>query len=192
MLDANLIEQTDSPWSSPVVLTKKPDGSWRFAIDYRKLNEVTKVDAYPLPTVESVLRSMHGCTVFSSIDMKNGFHVVGLDDDAKLKSAFCTTKGLYCWNRLPFGMVNASATCQRMMDLAFKGLQPEVCCCYIDDVIIFSHTFEEHLAHLEAVFKRLDESNLRMGAKKCHFGSSSIDVLGHTVTWQALLLVLRK
>ena len=149
LLEMGYVRPSTSPYGAPILFVPKPDGSLRMCVDYRMLNAVTKVDAYPLPTIGAVLDKMQGACYFSAIDLKNGFHAVGMDAAAQEKSAFCTTKGLYNWKRMSFGLVNASATFQRMMNLAMHGLNWEVCCCYIDDVLVFSRSFDEHLVRLE-------------------------------------------
>src|SRR5262249_5840411 len=125
-----IISESTSPWASPVVLVPKKDGRLRFCIDYRRLNQVTKRDVYPLPVIDNVLSSMQGRKWFSSLDFVHGYWQVRMEDSSKEKTAFITTSGLYEFNFMPFGLTNAPATFQRMMDLLLAGLKWKCCLVY--------------------------------------------------------------
>ena len=182
MLKQGVIEPSDSPWASPVVLVRKKDGSLRYCIDYRKLNDITIKDSYPLPRIDESLDSLSKTKYFSTLDLASGYWQIGLDEDAKKKSAFCTTSGLFQFKVMPFGLTNAPATFQRLMERVLAGLQWQICLVYIDDVIIFSETFEDHLAHLSTVFERLTEAGLKLKPKKCFLFQVQVKYLGHIVS----------
>ena len=186
MLDQGVIEPSDSPWASPVVLVRKKDGSLRYCIDYRRLNSVTIKDSYPLPRIDESLDSLSNTKYFSTLDLASGYWQIGLDEDAKRKSAFCTTSGLFQFKVMPFGLTNAPATFQRLMERVLAGLQWQICLVYIDDVIIFSQTFEEHLNHLSIVFQRLKEAGLKLKPKKCFLFQKSVKYLGHVVSREGI------
>ena len=182
MLKQNVIKPSDSPWASPVVLVKKKDGSLRFCVDYRKLNEVTRKDAYPLPRVDDTLNTLAGSRWFTTLDLISGYWQVEVAEADREKTAFCTTEGLYEFTVMPFGLCNAPATFQRMMDLVLTGLQWSDCLVYLDDVIILGRTFDEHLKNLEAVFQRLRQAGLKIKPSKCTFFQHEVNYLGHVVS----------
>ena len=133
MLDQHVIRPSASPWSSPVVMVRKKDGSWRFCIDYRKLNSVTRHDAYPLPRIDATLDSLAGCQYFTTLDLASGYWQVAVDEPDKEKTAFSTPQGHFEFNVMPFGLTNAPATFQRLMDCVLSGLTYEQCLIYLDD-----------------------------------------------------------
>jgi transposase InsO family protein/predicted aspartyl protease len=182
MLDAGIIEPSNSPWASPVVLVKKKDGSLRYCIDYRKLNSVTQKDSYPLPRIDDSLDSLGKAKYFSTLDLASGYWQIGLTEEAKLKSAFCSTSGLYQFRVMPFGLTNAPATFQRLMERVLAGLQWNICLVYIDDIIIFSQTIDEHIQQLQTVFNRLKNAKLKLKPKKCHLFQKKVQYLGHVVS----------
>ena len=153
MLDEGVIEESDSPWGSPVVLVKKKDGSLRFCVDYRRLNAVTRKDIFPLPRIDDLLDQLARKKVFSTLDAKSGYWQIKMADKAKAKTAFVTMNGLYEFRVMPFGLCNAPATFQRLMQKVLAGLP--FCSVYVDDIIVFSDTWEEHMEHLRKVFARL-------------------------------------
>jgi hypothetical protein len=181
MLRQGVIEASNSPWASPVVLVKKKDGSWRFCIDFRRVNAVTKKDVYPLPRIDDALDCLHGATWFSSLDLKSGYWQVPMQPDDREKTAFVTPDGLYQFRVMPFGLCNAPATFERMMDGVLRGLKWQICLCYLDDVLVFSTDFCTHLQRVRIVLWAIEKAGLLLNAKKCKFFAREVKVLGHVV-----------
>ena len=146
MLEKNAIEHSDSPWSSPIVLVKKKDGTTRFCVDYRKVNEVTRKDAYPLPRVDDTLDTLAGSKFFSTLDLTTGYWQVEVAPEDQPKAAFTTPEGLYQFKVMPFGLCNAPATFQRLMDRVLGGLKWSSCLVYFDDIIVVGRTICTTLA----------------------------------------------
>ena len=181
MLDTGVIEPSNSPWSSPVVLVTKKDGSLRYCIDYRKLNSVTIKDSYPLPRIDDSLDALRGSKWFSCLDLASGYWQLMLDPADKEKTAFVTQQGLFQFRVLPFGLCNAPATFERLMESVLAGLNFETCLLYLDDIIVFSDTFEKHIDGLEKVLQRLRSAGLKVFPKKCQFFQEEVAFLGHVV-----------
>ena len=182
MQERGIVQPSTSPWASPVVLVPKKDGSMRFCVDYRRLNSMTKKDVYPLPRVDDILDTLGNAKYFTTLDLASGYWQVPLDDDSRPKTAFTTHQGLFEFVRMPFGLCNAPATFQRAMQTVLAGLEWRDCFVYIDDILVVSRTFEEHLQHLEQVFDRLRKANLRLKPKKCSFLCKEVSYLGHLIS----------
>ncbi|CAF4673584.1 unnamed protein product, partial [Rotaria socialis] len=182
MLDQGIISPSASPWASPVILVPKKDGTLRFCVDYRKLNSVTIRDAYPIPRIDDTLDSLQEAKFVSTLDLRSGYWQVEMDKNSREKTAFVTHKGLFEFNVMPFGLTNAPATFQRLMDIVLAGLKWQCCLVYIDDVVIFSPTFEQHIIDLEKVFQALQSANLTLKASKCQFCRREMRYLGHIIT----------
>ncbi|GFW01290.1 hypothetical protein TNCV_5029451 [Trichonephila clavipes] len=182
MLDEGIVQPSESPWSSPIVLVRKKDGSWRFCVDYRKLNSVTKKDVYPLPRIDDTLDCLKGAMFFSSMDLRSGYWQIEIDEADREKTAFITPEGLYEFKVMPFGLCNAPATFERMMDNLLRHFKWTMCLCYLDDIIVFSETFEDHLIRLRLVLKCLQEAGLKLNSKKCLFAAQEVKILGHLVS----------
>lgn len=182
LLKAGQISRSHSPWSSPVVLALKQNDGIRFCIDYRRLNEATIRDVYPLPRIDDVLSRLNGQRYFSTLDMAAGYWQVPLDEASKEKTAFVTRDGLFHWNVMPFGLTNAPPHYQRMMDVVLAGLKWYTCLVYLDDIIIFSKTFEEHLNGIDSVMTALAAANLSVKFSKCAWAQPSLKWLGHIIS----------
>jgi hypothetical protein len=182
MLRGGIIQRSQSPWASRVVLSPKKDGTMRFCVDYRKLNELTVKDSYPLPHTQDVLDYMSTAQFFSTMDLASGFWQIPLTKRAREKSAFVSKFGLFEFLVMPFGLTNAPATFQRTMDIILSGLTWMECMVYMDDIVIFSNTWKEHLLHLEHVLDRLRKAGLVLKAEKCFFGRTSLPFLGHIIS----------
>ena len=187
MLTQGVIRHSSSPWSSPLVLVKKKDKSWRFCVDYRKLNNVTHRDAYPLPRIDATLDSLNHCSLFTTLDLASGYWQVEVTEQDKEKTAFSTPNGHFEFNVMPFGLTNAPATFQRLMECVLAGLSGEQCLVYIDDIIIFSESFQEHLNRLVRVLQRLREAGLKLKPKKCQFAMQQVTYLGHVISAHGIL-----
>ena len=186
MLEKKVIEPGQSPWASPVVLVKKKDGSLRFCVDYRKLNSVTKFDAYPLPRIDETLESLGGARWFTTLDLLSGYWQVGLTPEAKIKSAFCVRSSLYVWSVTPFGLFNAPSTFERLMETVLQGLQWSSCLVYLDDVVIFGNTQRELLERMDEVFTRLRKAGLKIKPRKCKFFQTETNYLGHIISGEGV------
>ena len=186
LTQAGVVSESQSPWSSPIVVVRKKTGEIRLCVDYRKLNDVTRKDAHPLPRIEDMFDTLSGSRYFSTLDLASGYHQVEVEPKDRDKTAFVTPFGLYQYNVMPFGLCNAPATFQRLMALVFSGMMGETCLAYLDDIIIFSKTFDEHLIKLEKVFNRLLSANLKLKAEKCSFCQPKVHFLGHIVSAEGL------
>ena len=182
MLSTGVIEPSTSEWASPVCLVKKPDGSYRFCIDYRRLNAVSRKDAFPVPDIQDALDSLRGAHWFATIDLLSGYWQLGLTDRAKERSAFCTRRGLFQFRRMPFGLCGAPATFCRVMSLVLGDYIGIICLCYLDDVIVYAKTQRELLDRLDLIFTRLSEHGLKIKPSKCVLFRTEIQFLGHLVT----------
>ena len=178
---AGMIQRSNSPFCSPVVLAPKPDGSWRFCVDYRELNKVTVPDRMPLPRIDTILDALGGNVYYSTMDLAAGFYQIGIEEESRPKTAFITPEGLYEWVRMPMGLSNSPATFQRVMNMVLSGLNWITCIVYVDDIICFSETFNTHLERLEEIFLRLTGAGLTLKLKKCNFLAKEVEYLGHVV-----------
>ena len=179
MLDKGVIECTISEWAASVVLAPKPGGKWRFCVDYRKLNEMTKREFYPLPRLEDYMDTLGHAKRFSTIDANCGYWQVEMDESDKPKTAFTAHCGTFQYNRMPFGLKNAPATFQRALDMILTGFRWEYCLIYMDDVIVFSESFDQHIIDVQNVLRSLTEANETLKPSKCTLFSQKVNYLGH-------------
>ena len=187
MLTNEIIEPvTDSPWGFPIVLIKKPDGKWRFCVDFRKLNAVTQTSSYPIPLMSELLDCFNGAKYFSSMDLASGYWQIRMDPNSMDKATFVSKWGAFRFRVMPFGLKNAPATFQSMMDKIFHDLQWKSVCVYFDDIFVFSTTFADHLKHLREVLTRLRKHELQAKLQKCKFMRKEIVFIGHLVSAEGL------
>ncbi|CAK1582402.1 unnamed protein product [Parnassius mnemosyne] len=187
MLSQGIIRPSESAWSSPIwIVPKKPDASgktkWRLVVDFRKLNEKTIDDKYPIPNINDVLDKLGNCQYFSTLDLASGFYQVEMDPEDIPKTAFNVENGHYEFLRMPMGLKNSPSTFQRVMDNVLKGLQNVICLVYLDDIVVFSTSLQEHMINLEKVFSRLRESNFKVQMDKSEFLKRETAYLGHVIT----------
>ena len=182
MLERQVIEPSQGSWSSPVVLVKKKDGSTRFCVDFRQLNAVTKKDAQPLPRIDETLDVLGSALWFSCLDLTSGYWQVEVAPEDREKTAFVTPCGLFQFCVMPFGLTNAPATFQRLMERVLAGLHWTTCLIYLDDILIFSATVQQHFTRLREIFDRLKQAGLKIKPSKCSLLQKSIKYLGHVVS----------
>lgn len=182
MLLEDIIEPSCSAWSSPVVLVKKTSGKYRFCIDFRKVNQLTEADAYPLPFIQHILDKLRGAKYISTLDLKQGYWQIPLSKESRPLTSFTVPgRGLFQFKVMPFGLHSAGATFQRLLDsIIGPELEPRVFC-YLDDIIIVSQTFNQHLGDLQEVFARLRANGLQLQPEKCMFCRSELKYLGHVI-----------
>ena len=176
-----IIRKPESSWNSPVVLVKKKNGKLQFCVNYRKLNSITKKDTYSLSHIDEILDNLRKAKWFTSLDLTSGYWQVQVKEEDKEKTAFITKYGLYEFNVMPFGLCNAPSTFQRLMDVVLSSVLWKYAMVYIDDVNIYSESFEQHLEHLNEVFKLIKKANLRINPEKYHFCTNKMQFLGHIV-----------
>ena len=186
MIEMGVIIPSQSQYASPIVLVKKADGSTRFCVDYRKLNELTIKDHYPLPLIEEQLDSLFGTKVFSSLDLTSGYWQFAMTETAANLTAFICHLGLFEFKRMPFGLCNAGSTFQRAMENLLRGVRYAMA--YIDDVLVYSENHEDHLQHLDNVLKKLIDAGLKCKLRKCEFGKDEAKFLGYLVTGKGITI----
>ena len=180
MFQDGVIESSISDWASPIVLIEKKDGGIRFCVDYRKLNSVTQGDAYPMPRVDELLDQLGNSQYLTTLDLARGYWQVPVKLEDRHKTAFTTPYGLYQFKVMPFGLCGAPATFQRMMDRLLRGAEGYAAA-YIDDLVIYSPSWEEHCGHVKAILTRLRDAKLTARPEKCQMGMRHCTYLGHVV-----------
>ena len=191
MLGDDIIQHSYSPWSSPIwVVPKKQDASgkqkYRVVIDYRKLNEKTVDDKFPIPDITDILDKLSKSNYFTTLDLTSGFHQIEVHPDDIPKTAFSTDFGHYEFKRMPFGLKNAPSTFQRLMNFVLKDLVNKICFVYLDDIVILGTFLQEYLENIEKVFKRLREANLKIQLDKCEFLRTEVEYFGHIITTEGV------
>ena len=180
MLDSGIIEPSRSEWAAPIVLVPKKDGTLRLCVDYRRLNSVARTDAYPMPRVDDLIDKLGKAKFITTLALTRGYWQVPVAQEARHKTAFTTPFGLFQFTMMPFGLNGAPATFQRMMDELIRGLE-DCTAAYLDDLVVFSTSWEEHLEHVRAVLRRLRSAGLTAKPAKCQFGMADCVYLGHVV-----------
>ena len=175
-----VVEESNSAFASPVVLIPKPDNSIRFCVDYRRLNDITLPDAFPLPRIEDLIDKIGNARFLTKIDLSRGYWQVPMEEESIPKTAFVTPQGQYQWKFMPFGLRNAPGTFQRLVKNVLQKLE-SFTGAYLDDIIIFSDSWEKHLNHISQVFGRIRNAVLTLKKSKCVFATAEVDYLGHTV-----------
>ena len=182
LLAKDIIRPSCSPYSSPVVLVRKKSGELRMCVDYRGLNARTVKDAYPLPRIDESLDALGGAAIFSTMDLQSAYYQVEIAEEDKAKTAFTTPIGLFEFNRMAFGLCNAPATYQRLMQDMFREDIFNVLLVYLDDILVYSKTVEEHIERLELVFSKLRQQGLKLELRKCSFFQKKVRFLGHEIS----------
>ena len=184
MLEHNIIEPSQSEWHSPVVLVQKKNKEYRFAVDFRRVNSLVQKKIYPLPKMEDIFDTLGEAKAkyYSVVDMFNGYWQQKLHPDTKHKTAFTCHEGVFEFNKLPFGLSNSPHSFQLALSEVLRGLNWKIALVYMDDILIFSRSFEEHLQHLAALFDKLKEANLKLKPTKCRFAAKEVKFLGHVLS----------
>ena len=182
MVRQGVVSPSASPFNSPLILVPKKDGSFRPCVDFRALNSITLPDRYPLPVLSEVLNSLGGKKVFSTLDLLSGFWQVPLAEESKELTAFSTPSGHFKFEVMPFGLRNSPITFVRLMSMVFGNSKPDSVLTYLDDVVVFSVTPEEHLKDVKAVLIKLEEAGLKVKLSKCQFSRRKLNFLGHVIS----------
>jgi hypothetical protein len=176
LVENDMIRPSASPWAAPVIFARKKDGSLRMCVDYRALNRITKKDTYPIPRVDDNLDMLGGSSFFSTIDLESGFHQIQMDENSIEKTAFNTRYGKFEYKVMPFGLCNAPSTFQRVMNLVLGEFIDDFCVIYIDDILVYSSSKEEHEKHLQKVFQKLEYYGLIINLKKSQFFKKKVAI----------------
>lgn len=187
MIDQHIIRESNSPYNSPLwIVPKKKDNSgkqrWRLVVDYRKLNEVTINDKFPIPNIDGILDKLGRSQYFTTLDLAKGFHQILMNQEDIRKTAFSTSFGHYEYMRMPFGLKNAPSTFQRLMNFVLKNYINKTCVVYLDDILIFSTSLKEHIINLKNILDRLKSAGLKIQIDKCNFLKKETEFLGHILT----------
>jgi len=171
---------SDTTWAAPIVVVKKADGGWRLCTDFRKLNAVTEPDPFPLPRIDDLLDKVGKARFLTKLDMAKGYHQVKCDVESVPMTGFVTPFGFFRWRYMPFGLRNAPATFSRLVCKLVLGCE-SFCLVYLDDVLVFSETWSDHVKHLRMIFARVRSAGLTLKRSKCEFAAAELDYLGHHI-----------
>lgn len=180
MLSLGVIERSSSEWSNPVVLVPKKDGTMRFCIDFRRVNAQSQFDAYPMPRLEDLIERLGKASFITTLDLCKGYWQVPLAKEARPYTAFRTPQGLFQFVVMPFGLQGAPATFQRLMDVVLAGTD-SYAAAYLDDIVVYSATWEDHLRHLSDVLARIQRAGLTIHPRKCALAKEEVQYLGHVL-----------
>jgi len=172
------IEPSDADFGAPVLFVKKANGQWRLCVDYRKLNAITKKDRYPLPRIDETMKRLRNVKYFTVIDIQHAFNTIRMKDSAKNWTTFRTREGSYHYLVMPFGLCNGPSTYQRFINGIMMDILDDFVVVYIDDILIYSNTYEDHVKHVTEVLERLEKANLHADIKKSNFHTDSVKFLG--------------
>ena len=186
LLDQGIIQPSESDWASPIVLVEKKDHSWRLCVNFQKLNHITRLDRFPMPLARDLFDTFGGAKFFSRLDMASGFHQLKIHPDSRHKTSFVCICGSFQWLKLPFGLCNAPAAFSRAMQKVLAPLGTSFVLNFMDDIVIFSKTFHEHLDHIRTVLSRLRQVNMKLKPKKCEFCKSKLEFLGYVVSKEGM------
>lgn len=181
-----MIQESTSPFSSPIILGKKKDGTWKICVDYRKLNDVTVKNKYPIPLIDELLDELKGACVFTKLDLRSGYHHIIVAEEDIYNTAFRTHRGLYEFKVMPFGLTNAPASFQALMNNVFKDQLRKSVLVFLNDILVYSQTFEAHLKHLEEVLQKMLEHQVFAKMSKCMFRQKQLEYLGHIISDQGV------
>ena len=186
LVSNGILKECCSPWNFPLLPIRKKTGEIRLCVDYRKLNDVTVKKVFPMPDLQQIIDCLHGANYFSTLDLSQGYYQISLDEQDQMKSAFTAKSGQYCFTRMPFGLANAPCTFQRVLNNVMRNINWKSCVVFMDDILIFGRTIQEHNQNLESVLRVLSESQLKAMPTKCSFLKEEVKFLGHIITSQGV------